>query len=339
MSLNSSQLAQIDKQIDENQTELVILSLEDARRLTATGEMQQSACQPPKMCTRSQTSMLDGMWGSTVQSVYNSTAHPFVNTSWGVPTLLGANDTYQLTMLLRNIGGFGTRIRYSTYRGRQYVILTGYPGLRRILNGTRYGIRNAQLVEVGIGQYGIRGSSLAGLRLSCYVAVAIEVLEWFFTDEATVADLLGGVFVELVKAGIGTAIGYAAAMLVAGVTASAAAPLVAGAAVIFAVGIALNVIDSDLELKTTVKASLNYAVDNIQRMTDKIRSIDKRAIERYKNDVINSLTDAIIETAYDEAKSWLLKKVPSQVLPRGTDFSWPKAPSLPRLPSFNLPKF
>lgn len=338
MGLNSSQLTQLDRQMDENRTELVIMSREDAVHLAASNERRQSPCIPLKVCSRSQNWMLDGIRGAT-QPVYNDSIHRLVNTSWGSPVLLAVNDTYDLTLLLRNIGGFGTQIRYSTYRGQQYVILTGRPGLRQILRGTRYGIRNAQLVEFGIGHYGIRGSSLAGFRLSCYVAVGIEVLEWFFSDEATVADLLGGVFVELVKAGIGSAIGYAVATLVAGVAASAAMPLVAGAAMIFVVGIALNAIDNEMEIKATVKASLNYAVEHVQLITEKIQPIDTRTLERYKNDVINSVTDAVIDTAVDEAKSWLLDKIPSRLIPSTPDFNWPKAPNLPRLPNFNLPKF
>jgi len=84
---------------------------------------------------------------------------------------------------------------------------------------------------------------------------------------------------------------------------------------------------------------LNYAVEHIQQMTEKIQVIDTRALERYKNDVINRITDAIIDTAFDEAKSWLLDKIPSHLMPSTPDFSWPKAPSLPRIPNFNLPKF
>ena len=107
----------------------------------------------------------------------------------------------------------------------------------------------------------------------------------------------------------------------------------------FVVGIALNAIDNEMEIKATVKASLNYAVEHVQRITEKIQSIDTRTLERYKNDVINSVTDAVIDTAVDEAKSWLLDKIPSRLIPSTPDSNWPKAPNLPRFPNFNLPKF
>ncbi|WP_263261199.1 hypothetical protein [Pseudomonas sp. RIT-PI-S] len=100
---------------------------------------------------------------------------------------------YNIGRLLRDIGGLGTKVRISVHNGRQYLILTGYPGLRRVLRGTRYGIRNPQLVEVGIGRYGIRGTSISGFKLSCYVAVGVEVLEWIFNDEAVMTDLFAGI--------------------------------------------------------------------------------------------------------------------------------------------------
>ena len=202
-------------------------------------------------------------------------------------------------------------------------------------NYFRAGERRAAGAEVRAGERRAAGAEVrAGAAGGASAPEPIEL-----SRDADVADLLGGVFVELVKAGIGTAIGYAVATLVAGVAASAALPLVAGAAVIFAVGIALNVVDNDLEIKATVKATLNYAVDNIRQLTERIQTIDTRALERYKADVINSVTEAIIDTAIDEAKSWLRDKVPAHLIPSTPDFEWPKAPSLPRLPNFNLPKF
>ena len=91
-------------------------------------------------------------------------------------------------------------------------MLTGFPGLRNKLKGTRYGIRNPQLIEMGIGKYGIRGISISGLKLSCYVAVGIEVLEWVFDDEAVISDLLVGIGMEFIKAAIATLVGYLAAL-------------------------------------------------------------------------------------------------------------------------------
>ncbi|WP_244858281.1 hypothetical protein [Pseudomonas sp. PP3] len=207
------------------------------------------------------------------QSIYNATVHSFVNTNWGVPAALGAYDAYNVGRLLSDIGGIGTKIRVLIKNGKRYVVLTGYPGLRNRLKGTRYGIRNAQLVEVGIGKYGIRGSSVKGFKLTCYVAVGIELLEWVFNDEAVLSDLFAGVGVELIKAGIATAIGYAAAMAAGALFTAAAFPVAVGAVVVFGIG-------------------------------------------------------ELIDQAYDETKSWIVRKIQPNDLPLP---SWPKAPELPNI--------
>jgi len=53
-----------------------------------------------------------------------------------------------------------------------------------------------------------------GFKPCCYVAVGIEVAEWVFSDKHVMSDVFGGIGVELIKAGIASALGYAAAMAV-----------------------------------------------------------------------------------------------------------------------------
>ena len=40
--------------------------------------------------------------------------------------------------------------------------ITGYPSLRRILNGTRYRINHPKVLEVGIGSAGFRNGIMSG---------------------------------------------------------------------------------------------------------------------------------------------------------------------------------
>ena len=149
------------------------------------------------------------------------------------------------------------------------------------MKGTRYGIRNAQLVEVGIGKYGIRGSSVKGFKLSCYVAVGIEVLEWVFNDEAVLSDLFAGVGVELIKAGIATAIGYAAAMAAGALFTAAAFPVAVGAVVVFGIGIGLNVLDNQYGIKNSVKSGMRYALHNIEQLHEKATRISIKDLQIY----------------------------------------------------------
>ncbi|MFJ1337599.1 hypothetical protein ACIKP7_05585 [Pseudomonas caricapapayae] len=335
MSLSNSQLSQLDRELDHNQREMVVIAMDDLNAQTATVGASTSTTQAPQICARTQANLLSGMWHGT-QSLYNATIHPFVNTNWGVPAALGAYDTYNVAALLRDIGGLGTKARVSTHNGRQYLILTGYPGLRNKLRGTRYGLRNAQLVDLGIGKYGIRGSSIIGFKLSCYVAVGVEILEWIFNDEAVMTDLFAGVGVELIKAGIASAIGYAAALAAGVFFTAAAAPAIIGAVVVLAIGIGLNAIDNHYGIKNSVKAGMRYAVDHIENIQEKITKISANDLQNYAEEAVANIAAEIADELYNEAKSWVIRKVQ----PREFNLpNWPEAPKLPKLPGFNLPKF
>lgn len=102
-----------------------------------------------------------------MKSTYNGIPHTVVNTNCGVPAGMALIDIKNISILLRDIGGFGTEARISVHNGKQYLIITGYPGLRRKLKGTRYGVRNAQLLELGIGKYG--HSRIINKRLQAFM--------------------------------------------------------------------------------------------------------------------------------------------------------------------------
>ncbi|MNJ26995.1 hypothetical protein D3C77_214910 [compost metagenome] len=335
MSLSNSQLSQLDRELDHNQREMVVMPMDDLRAQAVAFDASSSTTQAPQVCSRTQTNMLNGVWSGT-QSLYNATVHPFVNTNWGVPSALGAYDAYNVAKLLRDIGGFGTKVRISSHNGREYLILTGYPGLRNKLRGTRYGIRNAQLIDLGVGKYGIRGSSIIGFKLSCYVAVGVEILEWIFNDEAVMSDLFAGVGVELIKAGIASAVGYAAALAIGTVFTAAALPAIIGAVIVLAIGIGLNAIDNRYGVKNSVKAGMRYAIENLQDIQEKIAKISANDLKNYAEESITNVAAKIADEIYSEAKSWVIRKVQ----PRDFNLpNWPDAPKLPKFPGFILPKF
>lgn len=354
MGLNQSQMLEADRQLDKNHTEMVVLEKRELALLLAERQQEDLSCIPLQAYSYSQPGLLDGLYGA-IQPIYNDSIHQLVNTNWGAPTLLAANDIYDIRFLLQNIGGFGTEIRYSTYKGKEYVILTGRPGLRKVLKGTRYSARNQQLIELGIGRYGIQASAISAFKISCYFSGAIEVLEWIFSDEATIADLFGGIAVELAKAGLSVAIANACAVVMFGSLATAALPIVVFAAVGFIVSVALNVIDSELGIKTSVKAALNYAVENAQKLPERLEQVEndiiekynsiiseysaslaaaKRDLYRYANKQIDRFTDEIIETAKEEASAWIKKKFPSRFTPTTSGLAWPTPPKMPE--PFNI---
>jgi len=334
MFVSKVMLDQLAYEMEKNNREMVVMLLSDLRIDAKNVQGTHAATQPPQNCNLNQRYWLDCAWNE-MKTNYNGIPHTFVNTNWGVPAGLAAVDAKNIAILLRDIGGFGTKARVSVRNGQEYLILTGYPGLRRKLKGTRYGVRNAQLLELGIGKYGIRGSSIQGFKISCWVAVGIEVAEWAFNDEAVLTDLFGGIGVELVKAGIATTVGYAAGVFAGTLITAAAAPVAAGAIFVFVVGYGLNVIDNHYGIKNAVKASLRHAVTHFENIQAQVTKID---VDEIKEEVEQSIADMAAQTAeylYDEAKRWAIRKI------QPGELRFPRLPSggnLPMLNNFKIPK-
>lgn len=141
MGLTTAQLDELGRSLDANHRELLFLTVEQANQLArdhATSHLPPVGA--PGLCQAN--GPFDGS-GAYLDSPF----HSFASTPWGVPVALGLFDTVNFVRLVRDLGGLNTRIRYTFYQGRQYVVLSGYPGLRRILTGTRYSVDNAKLVR------------------------------------------------------------------------------------------------------------------------------------------------------------------------------------------------
>jgi len=74
-----------------------------------------------------------------------------------------AGDIRTLTLLLSDLGYGGSRAYIKYFGSKPHIILKGYPGLRKILNATHYGVKNAKVVEMGLGKYGgLKAAKMGG---------------------------------------------------------------------------------------------------------------------------------------------------------------------------------
>ncbi|ERK06467.1 hypothetical protein L580_2509 [Serratia fonticola AU-P3(3)] len=112
-----------------------------------------------------------------------------------------AKDFYSAADLVRKLGGFGiAAIIYVGRNGEKLIKITGYPGIRRILNGTRYSLNNMQIVQIGVGTKGINHTIIQGVKWSVYVSLAYRSLEFILSDESSSARFLGSVTSDIAKA-------------------------------------------------------------------------------------------------------------------------------------------
>ncbi|WP_069710465.1 hypothetical protein [Pseudomonas savastanoi] len=336
MGLTNEQAQKLEHDLDTNHTEMIVLTLQDANRLAAgISSPHEGSTQTHWLCPRTDKELLDGGWGCT-KSLYQSTAHQWVNTNWVVPTGMAAHDTFKLGQLWKRIGGYKTRLKYTIVNGKEYVIITGRPGLRSVLKGTRYLAQNAKLIEVGIGKYSLNGEAIKGFKLSAYVAVGIELLEHFLSDESVMSDLFVGVGVELVKAGIATAVGYAAAGVAGVFIGSAIIPVAIGVAFVFAASYFLNVIDNNNGIKSGLKEQVrlytDYTINHLEELGETLKKINPDNIRNSIRSLPDNLIDALMSEAEKAAKDWFKRNVTDQIMPNLP------VPELPRLGQFRLPK-
>ncbi|MNJ69688.1 hypothetical protein D3C77_660680 [compost metagenome] len=78
---------------------------------------------------------------------------------------------------------------------------------------------------------------------------------------------------------------------------------------------------------------MRYAIDHIQHIQEKITRISANDLRNYAEETISNIASEIADELYNEAKSWIIRKVQPQ------DFNLPNWPDAPKLPGFTLPKF
>jgi hypothetical protein len=93
-------------------------------------------------------------------------------------------DTYTLSLVCRDLGLRG-RVIPKVINKRQYIVLTGYAGLRNYLPGTTYTAKNRKIIQMAIGELGIKNMVKNGGRLTIFLTVPLTILECFLRDKVT----------------------------------------------------------------------------------------------------------------------------------------------------------
>jgi hypothetical protein len=109
---------------------------------------------------------------------------PHVKNAWGklkgkaevgASYYASADDQRTLSKLVGDLDGFATKAYVKAYGGKQHIILKGHPGLRRILTGTKYGIKNPKVITMGLGKAGAIHAAKSGGILSSFCFQLIEL--------------------------------------------------------------------------------------------------------------------------------------------------------------------
>jgi hypothetical protein len=217
----------------------------------------------------------------------------------GASYYASADDLRTLSKLVGDLGGFATKAYVKSYGGKPHIILKGHPGLRRVLTGTKYGIKNPKVITMGLGKAGAIHAAKSGGILSIVLLSAYRVADYFLTDQATLSQLIGSLATDVVKVGIatGASIVAASAVVAMGFT-IAIGPIAAVVLVGIGTSMALSALDEHYGITDRVIAGLDDIGNSIEGRIDQVKK------NLYRN--MGKLADSIFDYAVESAKSVLI---------------------------------
>ncbi|MFC0224916.1 PAAR domain-containing protein [Serratia aquatilis] len=156
---------------------------------------------------------------------------------------LNGRDAINTSILIAKLGSFGIKATvFVNHKGTELIKISGYPGVRKVLNAPVFSLKNPKVVDIGIGRYGLAKSVIEGARLTIYVAAAYRTVDYILNDQTTLAMFIGSLATDVAKVGIVSAVVWGAGALVS-VTPFVVGPLVIVVAFGFGTAWILNTMD------------------------------------------------------------------------------------------------
>lgn len=175
------------------------------------------------------------------------------------------NEFGKLVIRFQSLGIRALKCRIG---GTDYIKLTGYPALRRILNGTRYSLRNPQILEMGIGIRGLGTSIVKGTKFCICCSLAWRAVELIFKSNYDLVDFLVDVTMDVAK----IIVSSVAVGVVGGVAVLFGAPIIVTTFGVIILGLILNselnALDDQIGLSASLKEKLRIALAEEQRINE-----------------------------------------------------------------------
>ncbi|MGV3345709.1 PAAR domain-containing protein [Enterobacteriaceae bacterium LUAb1] len=226
---------------------------------------------------------------------------------------VNGKDVVTTSMIISKLGSFGIRATvYINHKGTELIKLTGYPGIRKVLNAPVFALKNPKVVDLGIGKYGLGKSVIEGVRLTFYVAAAYRTIDFILNDETHLAQFIGSLATDIAKIGIASAISWGAGTAAVAYVPFISAPLVVVVGFGFLAAWGLNKLDRKFGITDKVVAYIEAAQQEFvekareieqglwdlgamyaDRMLDKGKEVIEYEIKRYLKDAINNITPRI----------------------------------------------
>lgn len=273
--LSDQKKTEIANRIRSNQHEIFVVSIEEMDAIVQSS-------------SKAKLSHIKGAWKKLKSKA-----------EVGASYYASADDLRTLSKLVVDLGGFSNKAYIKTYGGKPHIILKGNPGLRRVLTGTKYGIKNPKVVTMGLGKAGALHAAKSGGILSVVLLSAHRIADYFLTDEATLSQLIGSLATDFVKVGIATGASIAAASAVVGLGFTIAiGPIAAVVLVGTGTSMALSALDEHHGITDRVISCLD---DIGEEIDDTIEDVQQKLHRK-----AGGLANSVLDYAVDSAKAVLI---------------------------------
>jgi hypothetical protein len=154
--------------------------------------------------------------------------------------------------------GFGiTATEYVGRNGNRYIRLSGYPGIRRYLDATRYLIDNHRIVDMGIGTRGIENGIITGARFCIVFSGAYRAVELLLKDEYGLADFFVNLTMDMAKLAVSVGIAWGAKVLATSIMTTGGSVLaIAGGIFLLGLGLGISyglyLLDNELKISEKI---------------------------------------------------------------------------------------
>lgn len=218
----------------------------------------------------------------------------------GASYYASADDAFTMAKLIGDLGGIGARAYIKNYGGKPHIVIKGHAGLRTVLTGTKYGIKNPKVISMGLGRAGAINSAKVGGIITVVLLSLYRVADYFLTDQATLTQLIGTLATDVVKVGIATGASILTAT-VAGAATLAVGPIVAVVLMGLGMSMLLEYADNRLGITNRVVSGLDEMADKAENNIAQTKKQALNAAGRAVNEVI----DCAVASARAVAVNWV----------------------------------
>ncbi|GKW03378.1 hypothetical protein PEC301877_21910 [Pectobacterium carotovorum subsp. carotovorum] len=141
-------------------------------------------------------------------------------------------EAVSVSRIVMEMKGFGvTATEYVGKNGSKYIKLSGYPGVRKYLDATRYLVGNQKILDIGIGTKGIESGIATGARFCIVFSGAYRAIELMVKDEYALTDFFVNLTMDVAKLAVSVGIAWGAKIAATGFM------LTGGSVLVIAIGI------------------------------------------------------------------------------------------------------